>query len=177
MQALRAAGVACPLGIVLNQSSATPATGSPADRLLAQQQYASMVRWFLDPVLQGRYPEVEGVAIPQAPVLQAGDLALISAPLDFLGVNYYTRIWASADKTPAPQALGVTDMGWEIYPDGLRKSGPRCFRRARLRWWRLRSERPTWPRPKRRALMGGWRPEPAGWFRASGAGPWVVLYR
>ena len=121
MQALRAAGVACPLGIVLNQSSATPATGSPADRLLAQQQYASMVRWFLDPVLQGRYPEVEGVAIPQAPVLQAGDLALISAPLDFLGVNYYTRIWASADKTPAPQALGVTDMGWEIYPDGLRE--------------------------------------------------------
>jgi beta-glucosidase len=121
MQAMRAGGVACPLGIVLNQSSATAATPSSADRLLADQQYASLVRWFLDPVLLGRYPEVEGVAIPQAPLLQHGDLALISAPLDFLGINYYTRLWASADKTPPPRELGVTDMGWEVYPDGLRE--------------------------------------------------------
>jgi beta-glucosidase len=121
LQAMRAAGVACPLGIVLNQSNATAASAAPADRLLAEQQYASLVRWFLDPVLLGRYPEVEGVAIPQAPLVQDGDLELIRAPLDFLGINYYTRLWASADKTPAPKALGVTDMGWEIYPDGLRE--------------------------------------------------------
>lgn len=121
MQAMRAAGVTCPLGIVLNQSSATAATDSAADRLLAEQGYAGLVRWFLEPVLLGRYPAVEGVRIPEAPLLHDGDLALIQAPLDFLGINYYTRIWASADKTPPPNALGVTDMGWEIYPDGLRE--------------------------------------------------------
>lgn len=121
MQAMRAAGVACPLGIVLNHSSASAATTAPADVLLAEQQYTGLVRWFLDPVLLGRYPEVEGVAIPLAPLLQDGDLALIKAPLDFLGINYYTRLWGSADKTPPPNALGVTDMGWEIYPDGLRE--------------------------------------------------------
>lgn len=121
MQAMRAAGVACPLGIVLNQSSATAATSSPADKLLAEQQYTSLVRWFLDPVLLGRYPEVEGVAIPQGALVHDGDMALIQAPIDFLGINYYTRIWGSADKTPPPNELGVTDMGWEIYPDGLRE--------------------------------------------------------
>ena len=121
LQALRAANLRCPLGIVLNQSSVTPATGSEADRRFAEQQYAAFVRWFADPVLLGRYPAVDGVAVPQAPVLQPGDLALIAAPIDFLGINYYTRIWASADKTPAPNAMGVTDMGWEIYPDGLRE--------------------------------------------------------
>jgi len=121
LQALRAANLRCPLGIVLNQSSVTPATGSEADRRFAEQQYAAFVRWFADPVLLGRYPAVDGVAVPQAPVLQPGDLGLIGAPIDFLGINYYTRIWASADKTPAPNAMGVTDMGWEIYPDGLRE--------------------------------------------------------
>ena len=121
LQALRGAGVRCPLGIVLNQSAATAATASAADRLVADQQYAGLVRWFLDPVLLGRYPEVPGVTIPQAPLLRDGDLATIRAPLDFLGVNYYTRIWASADNKPPPRALGVTDMGWEIYPDGLRE--------------------------------------------------------
>ncbi len=121
LQALRAASLRCPLGIVLNQSNVTAATGSEADRRLAEQQYAAFVRWFADPVLLGRYPEVDGVAVPRAPVLQPGDLALIGAPIDFLGINFYTRIWASADKTPAPNAMGVTDMGWEIYPDGLRE--------------------------------------------------------
>jgi beta-glucosidase len=121
MQAMRAAGVACPLGIVLNQSSASAATASAADCQLSEQQYASMVRWFIDPVLLGRYPEVPGVAVPQAPLVHEGDLALIRAPLDFLGVNYYTRLWASVDQTPAPCELGVTDMGWEIFPDGLRE--------------------------------------------------------
>lgn len=121
LQALRGAGVRCPLGIVLNQSSATAATASAADRLLAEQQYAALVRWFLDPVLLRRYPSVPGVAVPQAPLLRDGDLALIGVPIDFLGINYYSRIWASAAKTPPPNALGVTDMGWEIYPDGLRE--------------------------------------------------------
>jgi beta-glucosidase len=119
MQAMRASGVRCPLGIVLNQSSVTAATHSDADRALAAREYARFVRWYLEPLLLGSYPDnAEPAAQPQ---VLAGDMASIAAPLDFLGVNYYTRIWASAatPPVPSPKLLGVTDMGWEVYPQGL----------------------------------------------------------
>jgi beta-glucosidase len=119
MQAMRASGVACPLGIVLNQSSTSPATDSAADHALARREYARFVRWYIEPVLLGRYPDDAEPAVQ--PPVQAGDMVAISEPMDFLGINYYTRQWASAAQPPlpAPNAMGVTDMGWEIYPQGL----------------------------------------------------------
>lgn len=119
MQALRAAGVRAPLGIVLNQSPATPATASPADQARAQRDYALFTRWFMDPIFHRRYPEAPG--IEHYPDVQPGDFDVIAQPLDFLGINYYTRIWSSADvpPVPAPKPFGETDMGWEIYPQGL----------------------------------------------------------
>ena len=121
LKAMRAAGVRAPLGIVLNQSSVTPASTSPEDVAKARTEYCSFVRWYMDPIFRGEYPQDPG--IEHYPAVQQGDMALIQAPLDYLGVNYYTRIWASASKpeVPAPKELGETDMGWEIYPDGLRK--------------------------------------------------------
>ena len=121
MSAMRASGTACPLGIVLNQSSVTAATASAADQAAAATEYARFVRWYMDPLFQRRYPQDAGIA--HYPQVQDGDMALIQAPLDFLGINYYARIWASRDEpsVPPPMALGATDMGWEIYPDGLRE--------------------------------------------------------
>ncbi len=121
LAAMRADGARCPLGIVLNHSSVTPASDSAEDRALAATHYAGFVRWYMDPLFGRGYPQDPG--LPQRPVVGAGDLDLIAAPLDFLGINYYTRIWASAAQPPVPppRALGVTDMGWEIHPDGLRE--------------------------------------------------------
>jgi beta-glucosidase len=53
--------------------------------------------------------------------VQDGDMAAIAAPLDFLGINYYSRTVVSADGPVDPAGLGreVTDMGWEVYPEGL----------------------------------------------------------
>jgi beta-glucosidase len=119
LQAMRGAGVKAPLGIVLNQSPATPATDSAADRAMAEREYALFVRWFMDPIFLKRYPTAAGVHL--YPAMRDNDFTTIAQPLDFLGVNYYTRIWASADQPPraAPQAKGATDMGWEVYPEGL----------------------------------------------------------
>jgi beta-glucosidase len=117
MQAMRAERVHCPLGIVLNQSNADAASHSGADAALARTQYASFVRWYMDPLFRGTYPQDPG--IPHYPQIEAGDMATIAQPLDFLGVNYYTRNWMSSTGEPAPMALGATDMGWEIYPQGL----------------------------------------------------------
>jgi beta-glucosidase len=87
--------------------------------------------WFLDPIYRGAYPErfFEHLGL-NPPPLHESDLALIAAPLDFLGVNNYSRILIRGAETqpladrcqsvsPVPGAC-YTDMGWEIYPAGLR---------------------------------------------------------
>jgi beta-glucosidase len=123
LQALRADGVKAPLGIVLNQSSADGATDSPEDQAAASLEYEKFVSWYMDPLFKGRYPEQAlawyGENGPQD-VIHDGDFDIIGTPMDFLGVNYYTRIFASASgpKRP-PGVLGFTDMDWEIYPQGL----------------------------------------------------------
>ncbi len=119
MQAMRALSPRCALGIVLNQSSATPATHSGADEGMARAQFDGFVRWYMDPLLRGTYPS--SPELQRRPQVADGDMAVICQPLDFLGINYYTRIWASSAQPPLPTPceLGVTDMGWEIYPQGL----------------------------------------------------------
>jgi beta-glucosidase len=122
MQAMRAAGASAQLGIVLNQWTADPATDSAADRALAEFEYARSVQWFMDPIFKGRYPELALRAHgANAPVVQGGDFGIIGQPLDFLGVNYYFRAFCSTGTPPRqPQGgHGFTDMGWEIYPQGL----------------------------------------------------------
>ena len=87
--------------------------------------------WFLDPIYRGAYPErfFEHMGLNPPPI-QEDDLAVIAAPLDFLGVNNYSRILIRGAQTqpladrcesvsPIPNAC-YTDMGWEIYPSGLR---------------------------------------------------------
>jgi beta-glucosidase len=88
-------------------------------------------RWFLDPIYRGAYPEhfFEHMALNPPPI-QDGDMATIAAPLDFLGVNNYSRILLRGAQTqpladgcqgvsPVPGAC-YTEMGWEVYPAGLR---------------------------------------------------------
>jgi beta-glucosidase len=89
---------------------------------MAEFEYARSVQWFMDPIFKGRYPELalRGHGA-NAPVVHDGDMAVIHQPIDFLGCNYYFRAWCSAANppVPAPALQGVTDMGWEIYPQGL----------------------------------------------------------
>lgn len=119
LQAMRAAGVKAPLGIVLNQSPAVPATDRATDLALAEREYALFVRWFMDPIFLKRYPTASGVHL--YPQIRENDFDAIAQPLDFLGINYYTRIWVSSEEPPrsAPRLDGVTDMGWEVFPQGL----------------------------------------------------------
>lgn len=87
--------------------------------------------WFLDPIYRGAYPErfFEHMALNPPPI-QQGDLESIATPLDFLGVNNYSRILVRGAQmqpladhceivSPVPNAC-YTDMGWEVYPNGLR---------------------------------------------------------
>jgi beta-glucosidase len=122
LQALRAQGVAAPLGIVLNQSPSHAATDSSEDVAKARLEDGLTIRWYMDPLLLGSYPaDVLAYLGADAPPVRAGDMEIIRQPLDFLGINYYTR---NVSGTGAPQSNAhagreVTDMGWEVFPAGL----------------------------------------------------------
>jgi beta-glucosidase len=139
-RALRGTAPASEVGIVLNLVPAYPASESAADRDAARAFDGFFNRWYLDPLLRGAYPEdavrdrVEqghlpaGTTAATLPFLEPGDLAAIHAPLDFLGVNYYSRAVIRSDRVPEaenlPRAIpapaeGLTEMGWEVFPDGL----------------------------------------------------------
>jgi len=122
LRALRQEGAKAELGIVLNLSPMHPATDSEADRAKARLEDGQLLRWYLDAIHHGRYPEDVLAALgPNAPVIEDGDLAAIQTPLDFLGINYYSRSVVSSGEPwdAAARGLDVTDMGWEVYPQGL----------------------------------------------------------
>ncbi|QJR14065.1 GH1 family beta-glucosidase [Usitatibacter palustris] len=111
-----------PLGIVLNHTPSYPATATEADRRAARLADGLDVRWYMDPLFRGAYPaDVLDHLAGDAPVVHAGDFATIGQPLDFLGVNFYSRLFVSTNRPPAPAPgeLGFTDMGWEVYPRAL----------------------------------------------------------
>ncbi|WP_223477314.1 GH1 family beta-glucosidase [Oricola indica] len=125
-EALRAAGQKN-LGIVLNFEHANPASDIEEDIAAARRQDGHYNRWFIQALTQKSYPEdiLEGFA-GHMPDGYENDLDAIGAPIDWLGVNYYTRsniahdpasAWPSLKPVPGP--LPKTGLGWEIYPEGL----------------------------------------------------------
>jgi beta-glucosidase len=114
------------LGITLNFSPAYPATDSAEDAAAARKADGFSNRWFLDPIFKSQYPAdlLEGWG-DLAKKLELADLTTMSVPIDFLGVNYYTRQLVRHD----PQAQGgvahlhpegeYTEMDWEVFPQGL----------------------------------------------------------
>ncbi len=122
LDALRSQGCRAPLGIVLNQSPIHAATDSPADVAKARLDDGLTIRWYMDALLRGRYPQdVLDFLGEDSPCVHEGDMDVISRPLDFLGINYYTRNVSGTGAPLGPVQSGreVTDMGWEVFPAGL----------------------------------------------------------
>jgi len=121
------------VGIALNLSPMVPASASRADLDIARYFDGHLNRWFLDPLHGRHYPAdvmadhvgrghlpPEGMAF-----VRPGDMEVIATPIDFVGVNYYTRIIPRDEGASAelPQTVSSgperTEMGWEVYPPGL----------------------------------------------------------
>jgi beta-glucosidase len=127
MTRLRAKGMEnC--GIVLNFEHSPPANDDPATIAAATLQDAIYNRWFIEAATKGSYPQevLDGFG-DHMPAGWQDDMAQISQKMDWLGVNYYTRHEILPDPTipwpslkAAETTLDVTQMGWEIYPEGLK---------------------------------------------------------
>ncbi|MFQ3610613.1 MAG: GH1 family beta-glucosidase [Fimbriimonadales bacterium] len=115
------------IGIVTNLGPQQPATDSPQDQLIATLWHNFINRYFLDPIFRGEYPQAVLSFIGEfAPPIEEGDMETIQTPIDFVGVNYYTRNVLTYDATDAFGSRSVpqegkryTEMGWEVYPEGL----------------------------------------------------------
>lgn len=125
-QAMRAMGQDN-LGAVFNFEYAQPVDDSPEAARAAATYDAYYNRFFVEGVFKGSYPEPALAGLgPHLPDGWQDDMAVITTPVDWAGVNYYTRkIIAPAPDTPWPALEEVdgprpkTEMGWEIYPEGL----------------------------------------------------------
>lgn len=114
------------LGGVFNHEWADPADDSAEAREAADRYDAIYNRWFLGGVFKGEYPALalEGLE-PHLPTGWQDDFPTIQAPLDWCGLNYYTRKLIAPAGQPWPNYRDVegplpkTFMDWEIYPDGL----------------------------------------------------------
>ncbi|MGC4939702.1 GH1 family beta-glucosidase [Kribbella sp. DT2] len=116
------------VGLTLDVSPVEGATSSEADQAAARRLDGDSHRLFLDPVLRGVYPEDVMEQLGGFEWVQEGDLPLISAPIDFLGINYYRRMLVEASetgplyaKTVLPEGVPVTSVDWPVQPDGLRE--------------------------------------------------------
>ncbi len=110
-------------GIVLNFTPCFPEKDTPQDKHANAIQDGWDNRWYVEPIVGMGYPAdtVEALGWNQQEILQ-DDLNTISAPIDFLGVNYYTRSLVTADNRPAAAPLPKTAMDWEIYPQGINET-------------------------------------------------------
>jgi beta-glucosidase len=116
------------IGLVVNIEPKYPASDSEEDLAATRRADAYMNRQYLDPAIHGRYPEKMREVFGEAwPDFAPEDLARIRQPIDFLGINYYTRSVTRHEPTALPvRAVTVrqkrhayTETGWEVYPQGL----------------------------------------------------------
>jgi beta-glucosidase/6-phospho-beta-glucosidase/beta-galactosidase len=116
------------LGTAYSMTSAEPASDSPEDRQAAECGHAFFNLLFLNTALKGEYPAAFPVT-PEMMGVRPGDMELVRAPLDFVGINYYTRGIFSRPEHSMSAPLGfervdgtqgpLTDNGWEVWPDGF----------------------------------------------------------
>jgi beta-glucosidase len=134
-RAVKATHPTARVGTAFSMSACEPATNSEEDRLAAERAHAMTNLWFLEPALKGRYPEALAYLPETAMGIKADDLEKMRAPLDFIGINLYYRIIASAPSAferlshaqqwlfPVKMAGGQqgpkSDNGWEVWPQAL----------------------------------------------------------
>ena len=135
--AIRAAASEARIGSAFSLSPCEPLGDSKADVDAAHRWHGLVNDWFIRPALEGRYPAIFDGDVPlQRMGVREGDMRLLRAPLDFLGVNVQTRTHVQA-LVPGPGArdeLGLgatpvhnpqarlTDIGWEVWPEAIHQA-------------------------------------------------------
>ncbi len=125
VQAVRAVDPAIRQGLIISLGPVHPARPDADHEAAAEMVDCLWRRVMCDPVMLGRYPPPLADALE--PLVRAGDMAAISAPIDYFGLNHYNRMYAApdpdrifgvADVAPPP-GTPTTATGWQIDPSAL----------------------------------------------------------
>ncbi len=137
LQAIRAESSSALIGPALNILPIHPMTSSLKDRESAKMANEFFNHATLGPIFKGAYSEDLLKRLRWfSPKIETEDMALISAPIDFLGINNYSRekamykwyipilkLWMTGDTIAETESVkdGVqyTSMGWEVYPESI----------------------------------------------------------
>ncbi len=128
VRAMRAAGTAEAIGTAFSMSASYPYSGSGEDRAAADRHHAFTNDWFLCPIMKGVYPRAyvdqeKALALMD---IRPGEMESLKEPLDFIGINLYTRTLVAND--PDDKNLGIrqvpgpaprTEFGSEVWPAAL----------------------------------------------------------
>jgi beta-glucosidase len=116
------------VGTAFSMCPTHPLTNTAHDRAAAERCDMFVNLWFLETVMNGRYPQIGGGINFEGLIdCRPGDMERIKAPLDFIGVNLYTRAVIKHDprerylgaKHVQPEGKELTDFGWEVYPQSI----------------------------------------------------------
>ncbi|MCH7811906.1 MAG: beta-glucosidase, partial [Chloroflexi bacterium] len=140
-RAIRATGKAEQVGTAFSTTGVYPASDSEEDRAAAERRFAFSNLWFLETVQHGRYPDAYvGGTDPARFGAEPGDMEIVKAPLDFIGINLYSRSVVAND--PQDRNLGGrdvnvgeverTEFGWEVYPEAIHDVVMRIWRDYQL---------------------------------------------
>ncbi|MGB0645521.1 MAG: GH1 family beta-glucosidase [Bradymonadia bacterium] len=124
-------------GITINLCPNEPASDSDADREATRKFDGFFNRWYLDPIFRGTYPQdrIEDLVAdgtlnePSLDFVKPGDMDICKTPVDFLGINYYSRAVIRSDAVKDEENDPVlrvqdgprTDMNWEVHPESLER--------------------------------------------------------
>ncbi len=118
------------VGIVLNMSPIHNDPDAPVSEERIRFMDGELTRWFADPIYGRGYPQdmledYVGMGVLESTepdFIKTGDMELIAQETDLLGINYYTRMFVSLTSEGGHNEnrdVPKTDMGWELYPQGL----------------------------------------------------------
>ena len=117
------------IGIAVNISAVHPQDPSRIEDLIAAKKYDLYAhRLFLDSLFKGKYPEEILKEFPLESLIYEGDMQMICEPIDFLGINYYSRTTIRGEKNnhtisavTIPPKPNSHSLMWDFYPQGLQE--------------------------------------------------------
>jgi beta-glucosidase len=125
VKAHSSAAIKAPIGVVINAMTPRPATRRIEDVEAANRASDQGTALWLDPIYGRGYPERHLRAMGASMPVRPGDLEIIAAPIDFVGINYYSERPVKADSSSpegfreVPSFQARTEMDWPIVPAGL----------------------------------------------------------
>lgn len=114
------------VGIVLNMNRSYAASEKTEDQFAGLMRETLDNQFFIEPIMKGQYPQLLNTVAPEyLPKVLDGDMEIISQPIDFLGMNFYTCNHNAFDAdhyfkdVKSKEQVEYTDIGWEIAPQAL----------------------------------------------------------